>query len=103
MYSVKITHTRPHVDTPWFWETDLADQVAYQAKINSYYNGITISERDFSDDGLTVINIYSAENSDIYYDCKKRGDADPELIKYYLERDNYNFDNNIFRYIQSLD
>jgi hypothetical protein len=104
MYSVTITHTRPNTDTQWFWETDLADHVTYQAKLDSYYNGyITISERNVSDDGLTVTNINSAENSDIYYDCKKRGDADPELIKYWLERDNYNFDNNIFRYLQSLD
>ena len=101
MYSVTITHTRQSIDTLWFWETDLADHVEYQKKLDSYYNGhINASERVFSEDKLTAITINSAENSDIYYDCKKVSDADPDLVRYWLIRDNYNFDNDIFRYLQ---
>jgi hypothetical protein len=101
MYSVTITHTRPNTSVPWFWETNLADHVAYQQRLDSYYNGyINASERVLSEDNLTAVTINSAENSDIYYDCKKVSDADPELVRYWLERDNYNFDNSIFRYLQ---
>jgi len=101
MYSVTITHTRPSTDTSWFWETNFADHVEYQKKLESYYNGhITMGERVFSEDKLSVYSIYTAENSDIYYDCKKNTDADPYLIRYWIERDNYNFDNNIFRFLK---
>jgi len=101
MYLVTITHTRQSTDTVWFWETDLVDHETYQATLESYYNGhITMGERVFSENKLSVYSIYTAENSDIYYDCKKTADADPSLIRYWLERDNYNFDNDIFRYLQ---
>jgi hypothetical protein len=101
MYSVTITVTRQSTDVPWFWETTLADHTTNHATIANYYNGyITIGERTFSDDNLTATTVMTAETSDIYYDCKKICDADPDLVRYWLERDNYNFDNNIFRRIE---
>ena len=101
MYSVTITVIRPNTSVLWFWETDLADHTANHEKIGNYYNGhITIGERTFSEDNLTAVTVLSAETSDIYYDCKAVCDADPDLVRYWLERDNYNFDNNIFRQIQ---
>ena len=101
MYSVTITHTRPSEDVPFFWETDLVDHDTYQMQLESYYNNIiNMGERVYSDDKLTVTAVYTAESTYTYYDCKRIADSDPNLIRYWLERDNYNFDNNIFRMIE---
>lgn len=101
MYSVTITHTRSNKEVLFFWETDLADHDTYQMRIESYYNNnIVMGERVYSEDRLTVTSLYTADSNDIYYDCKRIADSDPELIWYWLERDNYNFDNNIFRVIE---
>ena len=101
MFTVSITHTRPSEEILFFWETDLINHTAYQEKVERYYsNNITIGERIYSTDKLNTSQSFTTDSSDTYYDCKRIADADPELIEYWLERDNYNFDNNIFRVIQ---
>ena len=101
MYSVTITHTRPSADIPFYWETSLADHVTYQAKLESHYNGyINMGDRVYSDDRLTVINIYTGTDEHTYYIGHNAAGVDPELLIYWLGRDNYNFNNNITRVLR---
>jgi len=98
MYSVTITHTRPSADIPFYWETSLADHVAYQAKLESHYNGyINMGDHVYSEDRLTVTNLYTGADLHTYYIGHDSARDDPELIAYWVRRDAYYYDNNITR------
>jgi hypothetical protein len=104
MYRITITHVRQSVETSFFWETDQADHNTAESIVaTEYEHRIVIGNRTYSEDRLTTKQIFLAESVDIYYDCKKILDGVPELIHYWLNRDNYNFDNDIFRHVNEED
>jgi hypothetical protein len=96
MYSVKVTHTRPSVDVPFYWETNLADHETYLTTLKNYYGAnITLVDRVYAEDSLSVNNIMTAESIEEFANTRAAANNDINLIKYWLARDEYNHNNNI--------
>jgi len=105
MYKVTITHPRMDVSTPFFWETDLANHEEIHNIVTDIWNGAVQLipadplERNYSNDGLVSTRIQIFENMYTYYDCKKIINNHPKLLGYWKFRNDYNYENNIFKNI----
>lgn len=98
MYSVKVTHTRPSVDIPFYWETTLADHDSYITTLKSCYGAtLLLEDRVYSEDRLTVTNVMVAESIEDFNTSRNSANNSMALLEYWSDRDHYNYENNIFK------
>ena len=103
MYTVKVTHTRPSVDVPFYWETNLADHETYLTTLKSHYDShLTLEDRIYSDDRLTVTQSMTADSIEEYTTGRTLSNNDVDLVKYWLTRDEYNYNNNISKILTEI-
>jgi hypothetical protein len=98
MYKVTVVNTRPNADIPFIWETNLIDYPSINDALHAGFgDDVTFDTKVYSDDRLVATQTFLSPSMEIYYQAKGRVAVDKLLINFWIVRDNYNFDNNIFR------